>query len=232
MEILLLPFKFMGSVFIATPIIAIFPMMLYFWLFTLSKRYFVLSVGILWLAYLCYEFAIKLRILCSGECNIRVDLLLIYPILLLVSVAAIILAFQKKPIIPPHSSEATPKRGLPFLLEKIATVLCVVMLVQGLSRILLIAFVAPAHILESMLPVTFYGISLVALLRPSIRPLTLAALGVGLVFLVLGIYGMYVVLRANAYSPLSHFSLFILPILIVVLSLVMQYRSRLSDAPV
>jgi len=27
----------------------------------------------------------KLRILCSGECNIRVDLLLIYPVLLVIS---------------------------------------------------------------------------------------------------------------------------------------------------
>jgi hypothetical protein len=31
----------------------------------------------------------KLRILCSGECNIRVDLLLLYPGLALVSVLAL-----------------------------------------------------------------------------------------------------------------------------------------------
>jgi len=33
----------------------------------------------------------KVRILCSGECNIRVDLLLIYPILILVSLAGVIM---------------------------------------------------------------------------------------------------------------------------------------------
>ncbi len=32
----------------------------------------------------------QIRVLCSGECNIRVDLLLIYPILLVYSIAAII----------------------------------------------------------------------------------------------------------------------------------------------
>jgi hypothetical protein len=32
------------------------------------------------------------RILCSGECNIRVDLLLIYPILLIVTIAACVSA--------------------------------------------------------------------------------------------------------------------------------------------
>jgi hypothetical protein len=36
----------------------------------------------LWLAYAGYEFLMYRRVLCSGECNIRVDLLLFYPILL------------------------------------------------------------------------------------------------------------------------------------------------------
>jgi hypothetical protein len=111
MEILLLPLKAMGAIFIANPILAIVPTILYFWLFTASKRFFVLSAGLLWLAYLCYESAIKLRILCSGECNIRVDLLLIYPILLLVSVVAIILALRKNNNPAPHLSETTKKRS-------------------------------------------------------------------------------------------------------------------------
>ena len=32
----------------------------------------------------------QIRVLCSGECNIRVDLLLIYPILLVYSIASAI----------------------------------------------------------------------------------------------------------------------------------------------
>jgi hypothetical protein len=37
----------------------------------------------------------KLRILCSGECNIRVDLLLFYPALLVLSAIAVY-AFAKR----------------------------------------------------------------------------------------------------------------------------------------
>jgi hypothetical protein len=44
---------------------------------------------LLWLAYGVYETLMKLRVLCTGECNIRVDLLLLYPILLVVSLVAL-----------------------------------------------------------------------------------------------------------------------------------------------
>lgn len=45
------------------------------------------TAGLLWLIYCLYEYGMKARVLCSGECNIRVDLLLIYPVLAAVSVA-------------------------------------------------------------------------------------------------------------------------------------------------
>lgn len=45
--------------------------------------------GSLWLLYGVYEYLIHARVLCSGECNIRIDLLAIYPLLLIVSVAAL-----------------------------------------------------------------------------------------------------------------------------------------------
>jgi len=51
------------------------------------KRVVIVAAGS-WFCYLPYEWGMKLRILCSGECNIRVDLLLIYPFLLLISLAA------------------------------------------------------------------------------------------------------------------------------------------------
>lgn len=35
-----------------------------------------------WLLYALYEYLMHLRVLCSGECNIRVDLLLLWPLLL------------------------------------------------------------------------------------------------------------------------------------------------------
>ncbi len=44
----------------------------------------------MWRAYFPYELGMKLRILCSGECNIRVDLLLLYPVLLLLSLVSLV----------------------------------------------------------------------------------------------------------------------------------------------
>jgi len=47
-----------------------------------------IAVGGLWILYAAYETGMKLRWLCSGECNIRIDLLAIYPALLLGTLAA------------------------------------------------------------------------------------------------------------------------------------------------
>jgi hypothetical protein len=52
------------------------------------------GAGSAWLLYGVYEFGIKQRWLCSGECNIRVDLLLIYPVLVIGLVAAGISLFR------------------------------------------------------------------------------------------------------------------------------------------
>lgn len=47
------------------------------------------AAAALWAAYGVYEYLMHARILCSGECNIRVDLLLLYPVLLAASLAAV-----------------------------------------------------------------------------------------------------------------------------------------------
>lgn len=44
----------------------------------------------IWLLYGLYETGIRLRLLCSGECDIRIDLLVIYPLLAAVSVIALL----------------------------------------------------------------------------------------------------------------------------------------------
>jgi hypothetical protein len=59
-----------------------------------AGRGVVTGAGIAWLLYGVYEFGIKQRWLCSGECNIRVDLLLIYPVLVIGLVAAGISLFR------------------------------------------------------------------------------------------------------------------------------------------
>jgi hypothetical protein len=43
-----------------------------------------------WALYMVYEYLMYARVLCSGECNIRVDLLLLYPLLLVLSVVAVV----------------------------------------------------------------------------------------------------------------------------------------------
>ena len=43
-----------------------------------------------WLLYGLYETGMRLRLLCSGECNIRIDLLVIYPLLALLSIIALL----------------------------------------------------------------------------------------------------------------------------------------------
>jgi hypothetical protein len=59
-----------------------------------------LVLAILWAAYAAYEYLMYARVLCSGECNIRVDLLLFYPALigstLWVTIAAAIRAVKRR----------------------------------------------------------------------------------------------------------------------------------------
>ena len=52
--------------------------------------------AISWAIYFIYEALIYFRVLCSGDCNIRVDLVVIYPLLLAISLLSIILYLLKK----------------------------------------------------------------------------------------------------------------------------------------
>lgn len=73
------------TIFIAYPYLAAIIGVLFFALGRWTRRRLVIGVGSLWLLYGVYETGIRHHWpwLCSGECNIRVDLLLIYPVLLL-----------------------------------------------------------------------------------------------------------------------------------------------------
>lgn len=77
------------GIFIGWPFLALLPAGLFAASYRRCKRPVVLVAALAWLAYFPYEQAMKMRVLCSGECNIRVDLLLFYPLLALVSVLAI-----------------------------------------------------------------------------------------------------------------------------------------------
>jgi hypothetical protein len=84
------------GVFIAWPALALAPAALFAALYLRCRRTSVLLAALAWLAYVPYEQAMKLRILCSGECNIRVDLLLFYPMLALLSALAVAAFFKAK----------------------------------------------------------------------------------------------------------------------------------------
>jgi len=53
-----------------------------------TRRRTASGVGIAWLLYAVYETGMQRRWLCSGECDIRIDLLVIYPVLVIGLVAA------------------------------------------------------------------------------------------------------------------------------------------------
>ncbi len=77
------------GIFIGWPALALVPAVFgYFYI--RGRRRVVLATALLWIAYFPYELGMKLRILCSGECNIRVDLLLLYPVLLLLTLASLV----------------------------------------------------------------------------------------------------------------------------------------------
>lgn len=81
--------KLLG-LFIVWPWLALLPAITFGAMFFRRRRGVILLTSLAWLSYFPYELAMKLRVLCSGECNIRVDLLLFYPLLLGLSVGALI----------------------------------------------------------------------------------------------------------------------------------------------
>lgn len=80
------------AVFIDQPLLAIVPAIIHFFVYAVSKSRLALLAGLLWLIYSPYEYGMKGHILCSGDCNIRVDLLFIYPILIIFSLGGIVVA--------------------------------------------------------------------------------------------------------------------------------------------
>lgn len=81
---------------IAFPLTALAIAVAFLALHARSRRRFVLVTAILWGGYAIYEELMRRRILCTGECNIRVDLVLLYPVLALLSIAALVVGFRKR----------------------------------------------------------------------------------------------------------------------------------------
>lgn len=84
------------SLLIEWPLLAVVPAIVLLGLCRLSRRRLTLWAAGAWLVYAPYELAMRWRWLCSGECNIRVDLLLIYPVLALLTLIGIVAAGRGK----------------------------------------------------------------------------------------------------------------------------------------
>jgi len=87
---------------IALGVIIIFPVgatiigLMYLRMFYKLKMKSSLVSAVLWIIYSIYELLIYMRILCTGECNIRIDLLIIYPTLIVSSLLASFIYFRIK----------------------------------------------------------------------------------------------------------------------------------------
>ena len=89
------PSRILG-LFIAWPALALVPAAVFGLLYLRSRSRLALAASLAWLAYVPYELGMKLRILCSGECNIRVDLLLLYPLLVMLSVVGLVVVARAR----------------------------------------------------------------------------------------------------------------------------------------
>lgn len=81
-----------GAFLMPAPWLALLPAAGFAALARWRKGFLIWSAAVLWALYLPYELAHHWRLLCSGECNIRIDLLLIYPVLWLASLLALLAA--------------------------------------------------------------------------------------------------------------------------------------------
>ena len=75
------------AIFVEYPLLAAAIGALLFVLGRYVQRRVAMAAGMTWLVYALYELGMKRRWLCGGECDIRIDLLAIYPVLLVVLIA-------------------------------------------------------------------------------------------------------------------------------------------------
>lgn len=81
--------------FVQSPWLALLPALAFGVTAVRRRRPLVRAAAVAWLAYAGYETLMARRVFCSGECNIRIDLLLLYPALFVLSVAAAVSAIRR-----------------------------------------------------------------------------------------------------------------------------------------
>ena len=77
------------AILIEYPILALAPAVVFGHLFHRSRVGLCLATAFAWIAYAIYEYGNSYRLFCTGECNIRVDLMFLYPVLLGLSLMSV-----------------------------------------------------------------------------------------------------------------------------------------------
>ena len=78
------------AVFIRWPLGAFVPAAAFGLAFAWNRRGVTLAAAIAWVLYAVWELLVYARITCRGDCNIRADLILLYPVLWMLSIAGVL----------------------------------------------------------------------------------------------------------------------------------------------
>lgn len=84
------------AVFIADPWIALLPGLAFAIAGYRRRSTAAWIAAAAWILYAVYETGMSRRIFCTGECDIRFDLLGIFPLLLVITVVAVLFALLKR----------------------------------------------------------------------------------------------------------------------------------------
>ncbi len=79
-----------------SPLLALVPCAALFLLAARTRDWLITIAATAWLVYAGYEWLMLHRVLCSGECNIRIDLLVLHPALIGLTIIALMVGFMRR----------------------------------------------------------------------------------------------------------------------------------------
>jgi hypothetical protein len=79
-----------------SPLLALVPAAVLFLFAARARHRLVTVAATAWLLYAIYEWLMLHRVLCSGECNIRIDLLVLHPALIGVTITALVAGLARR----------------------------------------------------------------------------------------------------------------------------------------
>lgn len=89
------PLSAMGTLFMLAPLAALVPAIFFIFLYRRWRARSAAVVALAWTLYAGWEWMLQYGGWCDDDCNIRVDLLVIYPTLIALSVVAVVITWQR-----------------------------------------------------------------------------------------------------------------------------------------